>query len=90
MPEEASLPESTDAVYSSMVEALGLDSYAQYFEDLIRAWPIYCVAIGTCFILMVGYTVFLKYCAMILAWASYLLIFAGLVFLGYFLDTYSQ
>ena len=49
---------------------------------MVNAWSVYLIGIVSCFILLFGYSVFIRYCATIIAWLSLLLIFFGIAGIG--------
>ena len=57
---------------------------------MINAWSVYLIALCTCFVLLFIYSVFIKYCAALIAWLSYLLIFVFIVGLGVFTYMYAD
>lgn len=83
------LPDDLEAAYEASGISDLLSSATQYLEDLISAWPSYIICLFTCLLLLFLYSVFIKYCAALMAWLSYLLIFVFLVGLGVFTYVYA-
>ena len=90
LPVYEDLPATLQTAYDASGIASLMSSATQYIEDLISAWPAYIIALFTCLLLLFLYSVFIKYCAWLMAWLSYILIFVFLVGLGVFTYTYGQ
>ena len=82
IPSYDDLPEDLKSYYISSGLESYLNSASQYISDMINAWSAYLIALVTCFILLFLYSVFIRYCAAILAWLSYILVFFAIAGLG--------
>lgn len=87
LPGSDEITEENANQFTAIMDAL--NTVSQYLSDLVSAWAVYLISIVTGFLLLVVYAVFVKYCAGIITWLLYILLFAFLVGLGYFTYVYA-